>query len=98
MVLVGGGYWPHYLIGLLPGLVVLAAASVPTSPRISRALLVAYGYAGLSTLAVLGWVVVHPVDRSGEPAIAYLERMLGPVTPRWSRSGTRTSWRRAIRN
>ena len=78
MVLVGGGYWLHYLIGLLPGLVVLAAVSVDTSPRRSRPLTAAYGYAGLSTLAVLGWVVVNPDEGSQAPAITYLEEHARP--------------------
>ena len=73
VVLVGGGYWLHYLMGFLPGLVVLAAASVPTRPRSSPSLVAAYVYATCSTVAVLGWVLVNPIERPEAPAIAYLE-------------------------
>ena len=71
VVLVGGGYWLHYLMGLVPGLVVLAAASA-REPRRSRWLVAAYAYTACSTVAVLGWVLVHPIERPEEPAISYL--------------------------
>ena len=72
VVLVGGGYWLHYLMGLVPGLVVLAAASAQVSPRRSRGLVAAYAYTACSTVAVLGWVLVHPIERPEESAISYL--------------------------
>ena len=72
VVLVGGGYWLHYLMGLIPGLVVLAAASVRAGPRRTRGLVVAYAYTACSTVAVLCWVLVNPIERPEEPAIAYL--------------------------
>jgi hypothetical protein len=72
VVLAGGGYWLHYLMGLVPGLVVLSAASAPTRPRRSRWLVSAYAYTACSTVAVLCWVLVHPIERPEEPAIAYL--------------------------
>ncbi|MET1058437.1 MAG: hypothetical protein ABWX84_02500 [Nocardioides sp.] len=72
VVLVGGGYWLHYLMGLVPGLVVLAAVSAPTRPSRARWLVSAYAYTACSTVAVLCWVFVHPIERPEEPAIAYL--------------------------
>ena len=72
VVLVGGGYWLHYLMGLIPGLVVLAAASAQASPRRTRWLVAAYAYTACSTVAVLCWVLVNPIERPEEPAIAYL--------------------------
>ena len=72
VVLVGGGYWLHYLMGLVPGLVVLAAASARASPRRYPRLVAAYAYTACSTVAVLCWVLVNPIERPEEPAIAYL--------------------------
>jgi hypothetical protein len=72
VVLVGGGYWLHYLMGLIPGLVVLTAASVPAPPYRSRGLVAAYTYTACSTVAVLCWVLVNPIERPEEPAIEYL--------------------------
>ena len=97
VVLVGGGYWLHYLMGLVPGLVVLpAAASAQVSPRRSRfsAGRRAYAYTACSTVAVLGWVLVHPIERPEESAISYLACARAPGgTPPSSRSAPRTSSR-----
>ncbi len=76
-VLLGGSYWLHYLMGLVPGLVVLAAAAAQrglTRPSLRAA----YGFATVSSLVVIAWVVVHPIDRPEEPAIAYLEAHAQP--------------------
>ena len=39
IVLLGGSYWLHYLMGLVPGLVLLTAAAVERSPRPDRLLI-----------------------------------------------------------
>ena len=79
MVLVGGGYWLHYLMGLVPGLVVLAAAVRPGEPS-------PYPLAGRG-VRLHGrappwpsccWVLVHPIERPEEPAIAYLDEHARP--------------------
>ena len=72
VVLVGGGYWLHYLMGLVPGLVVLATASAGVRPRRAPGLVAAYAYTACSTVAVVCWVMVNPVERPEDPAIAYL--------------------------
>jgi hypothetical protein len=71
-VLFGGSYWLHYLMGLVPGLVVLAAAAAQRELT-GRSLRAAYGFAAVSALAAIAWVVVTPIDRPEEPVIAYLE-------------------------
>ncbi len=71
-VLFGGSYWLHYLMGLVPGLVVLAAAAAQRGLP-TRSLRPAYAFAAVSALAAIGWVVVNPIDRPEAPAIAYLE-------------------------
>ena len=83
-VLMGGSYWLHYLTGLVPGLVLLAAVSglpdrVPERSRRRAPVGLAYGYAALSTLCVIGWVAVNPPDRSSSQAVAsYLETRAQP--------------------
>jgi hypothetical protein len=53
-VVAGGGYWSHYLVGLVPGLVVLVAAAFRDPGRLSRTLLgLALGYAAASS--VVSW-------------------------------------------
>ena len=76
-VLFGGSYWLHYLMGLVPGLVLLAAAAAQRGLSM-RSLRPAYGFAAVSALAAIGWVVVNPIDRPEEPAIAYLEDHVEP--------------------
>jgi hypothetical protein len=92
-VLMGGSYWLHYLTGLVPGLVLLAAVRrmpdrLPPDrirtvgagrSRRRTPFALAYGYAALSTLCVIGWVAVHPVDSSGQQAVAsYLQANAQP--------------------
>lgn len=83
-VLMGGSYWLHYLTALVPGLVLLAAVSgqrdaVVAPERSHKQLALAYGYAALSTLCVIGWVAVHPPDRTAPEAVAsYLEARAQP--------------------
>jgi len=76
-VVLGGSYWLHYLTGFVPGLVVLAASAAQRGP-IVRTFRVAYAFAAASSLAVIGWVVVNPIDRPEEPVIAYLEDHVRP--------------------
>ncbi len=72
VVLLGGSYWLHYLLGLIPGLVLLTAAAVQRPLPGRRALRIAYGVAAASTVITLTVAAVHPVDRAEEPAIAWL--------------------------
>ncbi len=59
-------------MGLVPGLVVLAAAAAQRE-QTARSLRAAYGFAAVSALAAIGWIVVNPIDRPEEPVISYLE-------------------------
>ena len=65
----GGSYWLHYLLGLVPGLVLLAAAA-PGHDRFVRG---AYLFCATSTVIALVHVLVNPIDRPEEPAIAWLD-------------------------
>ena len=68
-VLAGGSYWLHYLMGLVPGLVLLSAA-VPGVDRLTRG---AYALCAASTVIALGHVLVDPIDRPEEPPVAWLD-------------------------
>lgn len=78
VVLGGGSYWLHYLMGLVPGLVLLTAAAGQRSPRPGRLLATAYVLAGVSTAIALIFVAVHPFERREGPAIAWLDRHAQP--------------------
>jgi hypothetical protein len=74
VVLAGGSYWLHYLMGLVPGLVLLSAAA----PRTDRLLRATYAACVASTVISLGWVLVQPFDRPEEPAVAWLDQHAQP--------------------
>lgn len=72
VVLLGGSYWLHYLMGLVPGLVLLTAAAVQRPLPSRRTLLLAYVVPVVSTTVALAVVLVHPIARSEQPAIDWL--------------------------
>ena len=78
VVLSGGSYWLHYLMGLIPGLALLAAAAVQRVLVSRRLLQVAYGVAAASTVVTLVWVAVEPIDRPEAPVVAYLDEHARP--------------------
>lgn len=78
VVLFGGSYWLHYLMGLVPGLVLLTAAACQRPLPGRRALGTAYGVMAASTIGTLAWVAVQPIDRPEEPAISWLDAHAEP--------------------
>jgi hypothetical protein len=78
VVLSGGSYWLHYLMGLVPGLVLLTAAFTQRRVRPERLLRTAYLLATVSAAAALAWVVVWPIDRPGAAVVDYLEAHARP--------------------
>ena len=92
VVLLGGSYWLHYLMGLVPGLVLLAAAAAqrklrgrpdPRAPVRRRG--------RLDGRRPIGYVVAVPIDRPEAPVIDYLQAESSPATPPSSRSAAPTS-------
>jgi hypothetical protein len=73
VAVLGGSYWLHYLMGLVPGAVLVAAAFAQRPAPVTRSIGAAFVVAGISTAASLGWVAVHPIDRPEEQAIDYLD-------------------------
>jgi hypothetical protein len=73
VVLGGGSYWLHYLMGLVPGLVLLTAAATQRDARPGRLLRAAYVVVGVSTAVALVVVAVRPIPRPEQPAIAWLD-------------------------
>jgi hypothetical protein len=78
VVLAGGSYWLHYLMGLIPGMVLLAAAAAQRPPSHRRPLTIAYGAAAASTVVALVWVAIHPIDRRETPVVDYLDAHARP--------------------
>ncbi|MFJ9389531.1 hypothetical protein ACIRON_11965 [Nocardioides sp. NPDC101246] len=74
----GGSYWLHYLIGLVPGLVLLVAIARP-GPRAGWALRCAVVYAVASAVAVWAFHVVIPPPVSPEVEVsAYVREHAHP--------------------
>ncbi|KQW49199.1 hypothetical protein ASC77_10940 [Nocardioides sp. Root1257] len=78
VVLGGGSYWLHYLMGLVPGLVLLTAAAAQRAAHPGRLVTAAYGVVATSTVAALVWVAVQPIARPEEPAVAWLDAHARP--------------------
>jgi len=72
VAVLGGSYWLHYLMGVVPGAVLMAASFAQRPAPVTRSIGGSLALAGISSAAVLGWVAAHPIDRPEEPAIAYL--------------------------
>jgi hypothetical protein len=77
-VLGGGSYWLHYLMGLVPGLVLLTAAACQHPVPLGRTVQAAYAVMTVSTIGALVWVLAHPIDRPEEPAIDWLAAHAAP--------------------
>jgi hypothetical protein len=73
VAVLGGSYWLHYLMALVPGAVLVAAAFAQRPAPVTRSIGLAFAVAGLSSAIAIGWVGVHPIDRPEEPAISYLD-------------------------
>ena len=69
-----GSYWLHYLMGVVPGAVLMAAAFTQRPAPVTRSIGGSFVLAGLSSAIAIGWVAAHPIDRAEEPAISYLEQ------------------------
>jgi hypothetical protein len=69
----GGSYWLHYLMGLVPGAVLFAAAFAQRPAPVTRSIGISLALAGLSSAAAIGWVAAHPIDRPEGPPIDYLD-------------------------
>jgi hypothetical protein len=68
-----GSYWLHYLMALVPGAVLFAAAFAQRPAPVTRSIGISLALAGVSSAAAVVWVAAHPIDRPEEEAIAYLD-------------------------
>jgi hypothetical protein len=73
VVVLGGSYWLHYLMGLVPGLVLLAAAAAQRKLESGPSLYLPYVAAVVSTVATIAYVVAVPIHRPEAPVIDYLQ-------------------------
>ena len=78
VVLLGGSFWLHYLMGLVPGLVLLAAAASQRRLEGGPTLVLPYAAAVVSTFATIAYVVAVPIERKEAPVIDYLQAEAEP--------------------
>jgi hypothetical protein len=78
VVLGGGSYWLHYLMGLVPGLVLLTAAACQRQLPGRRVLVTTYALMAASTVGALAFVAVQPIQRPEHPVIAWLDEHARP--------------------
>jgi hypothetical protein len=74
VALLGGSYWLHYLMALVPGAVLFAASFAQRPAPVTRSIGISLALAGISSAAALGWTIAHPVERDETPAIHYLDQ------------------------
>ena len=84
VVFLGGSYWLHYLMGLVPGAVLFAAAFAQRPAPVTRSIGISLALAGISTVAALGWTAATPIDR-------HRSRRRSP-TSRNTRTGATAPW------
>jgi hypothetical protein len=68
-VAAGGSYWLHYLVALVPGLVLCAALAAASPGRLRLAAGTALGYAGVVAAVTMAFVFLHPVGESKDGGI-----------------------------
>ena len=78
VVLGGGSYWLHYLMGLIPGLALLTAAACQRQLPSRRTLRTTYALMAVSTVGALAFVAVQPIQRPEHPVIAWLDEHATP--------------------
>jgi hypothetical protein len=78
VVLLGGSFWLHYLMGLVPGLVLLAAAAAQRRLEAGPTLVLPYAVAAVSALVTIAYVVAVPIERKEAPVIDYLQAEAEP--------------------
>jgi hypothetical protein len=66
----GGSYWLHYLIALVPGLVLVTVTRPPAGDRRTTAASWSLGLAAASTLAVALWGVAHPPTAGADQKVS----------------------------
>lgn len=78
-VISGGSYWLHYLIGLVPGLVLSASAVAAHRPR--RGWLLAAGVVYATVSAVTSTVELAAHDRGDHPSLAVERYLIAHARP-----------------
>lgn len=77
-VYLGGSYWLHYLLGLVPGVVLLTAAAAQRHGRPDRFVTWAFRLSAVSAACALAFVVAHPPHRVAEPVVEFLDGRIQP--------------------
>lgn len=75
----GGSYWRHYLVGTIPGLALLLAATLERSPRPSRLVRLAVtGTAASALVALVPSLATAQAPTDDDRLVAYLQASAGP--------------------
>lgn len=77
-IYLGGSYWLHYLLGLLPGVALLTAAAAQRGPILRRSLRWALGLVVVSATCATVVAFVHPQERKEDPVVDYLRGKVQP--------------------
>ena len=74
-VLAGGSYWLHYLLGLIPGLVLAAAQLTPPTHRLAITARASVAYAAAVALVTApAWLIASPPHVGDPPAAVWLQQ------------------------
>lgn len=78
-VVAGGSYWLHYLLGLVPGMVVLTVAALQRPVRLARTSVLAVGVATMSCTVAIALAATSATTRSVDVRVAsYLRSRSAP--------------------
>ena len=77
-VLLGGSYWLHYLVALVPGVALLVGVALQRHPSVGRGFRVSIALASISTIITIAVNVVHPEPVPEQAAIDYLRAHAHP--------------------
>jgi hypothetical protein len=77
-VLVGGSYWLHYLLALVPGIALLVAVAFQRRPSAGRGFKASIALASISTIVTVAANVIHPEAVPEQASIDYLRAHAAP--------------------
>ena len=77
-VLLGGSYWLHYLVGLVPGVALVVGLAIQRHPSYGRGFRVSMVLASISTIVTIAVLVVRPEPVPEQAAIDYLRAHAEP--------------------
>lgn len=77
-VILGGSYWLHYLLALVPGTALLVGVALQRHPSVGRTLQATIAVASISTILAIAINVMHPEPVPEQASIDYLRAHAAP--------------------